>query len=350
MDDVSRIRPFDRCPASDGYHCITNSLAKIFRFHGQPLSEDMLLGLGAGLGFMYWKTKAGGSASVFVGGRGNHKGFFADLGSRTGVDIREVRTASAAKAEAALLERLRAREPVMLFGDMGMLPWFDFPEGYHFGGHSFVACGFDGEDRVLASDMDPKAAGLKKGFCHEISLERLREARGSTFKPFPPGNARVDFDFGGCRAPRREDLRSAIAQVAASQLGAPTRSFGIKGLRYAASELPKWRELFPEPELRDRLFDLYVFIEIGGTGGGCFRSMYARFLREAASLAGIKPLLGPADEIERSGRTFSELAGLFKDAWEVPDLDDRMEKAGELFGRIAYIEEGAFAELARIVV
>jgi hypothetical protein len=34
------------------------------------------------------------------------------------------------------------------------------------------------------------------------------------------------------------------------------------------------------------LFSLYVFIEIGGTGGGCFRYMYARFLNEAAGVTG----------------------------------------------------------------
>lgn len=31
------------------------------------------------------------------------------------------------------------KEPVMLFGDMGFLPWFEFPQEYHFGGHTFIA-------------------------------------------------------------------------------------------------------------------------------------------------------------------------------------------------------------------
>jgi hypothetical protein len=44
-----------------------------------------------------------------------------------------------------------------MYGDMGMLPWFDLPEGYHFGGHTFVVCGFDGMQTVLASDMEQEA-------------------------------------------------------------------------------------------------------------------------------------------------------------------------------------------------
>jgi hypothetical protein len=308
----------------------------------------MLLGLGAGMGFMYWKTKTGQETSVFIGGRGNDKDFFGDLGRRTGVVIGTVYTASERKAEEALLERLRSREPVMLFGDMGFLPWFDFPEDYHFGGHTFVACGFDGERTVLASDMDPKASGTKKGFYHPISLERLGEARSSPYKPFPPRNCRVEFDFGGYRAPSADELFSAIAQEAEAQLNPAIKNFGIKGMRYAAKELPKWPTMFPERELRENLFNLYVFVEIGGTGGGCFRYMYSRFLREAAAIAKEAALKAPADRIEEAGRRFSGIASLFKDSLEAGDLDGRIAKAVPLLLSAAEIEEEAFSELSRI--
>ena len=51
------IKPFSKCPALDGYHCQTNALAKIFHYYGHPLSEDMILGLGAGMGFIYWQIE-----------------------------------------------------------------------------------------------------------------------------------------------------------------------------------------------------------------------------------------------------------------------------------------------------
>lgn len=123
------LQPFSDCPALDGCHCVTNSLAKIFHHAGRPLSEEMLLGLGAGIGFIYWQMKFGGETSVFVGGRTNLKNFSQDIARRTGVRIAEMRTRSTKKAEDVLLGFLERQQPAMLGADMGFLPWFDFSGG-----------------------------------------------------------------------------------------------------------------------------------------------------------------------------------------------------------------------------
>ncbi|MCJ7666639.1 MAG: BtrH N-terminal domain-containing protein, partial [Actinobacteria bacterium] len=209
MKSDIKIEAFKNSPALDGYHCQTNSLSKIFHFYGNPLSEDMLLGLGAGMGFIYWHQKG---MYPFVGARGNNKDFFNDIGKRTSVKIEIRSTASEKKAEEALLAKMEQKEPVMVFGDMGYLPWFDFPKGYHFGGHTFVVCGYDGKDNLLTSDMDPKATGPKKGFYSSITLEQLRKARSSKYKPFPPKNTYLEFDFKKFRFPGKSEIYSAIRQ------------------------------------------------------------------------------------------------------------------------------------------
>jgi hypothetical protein len=71
--DTNLIEPFENCPHLDGFNCQTNSLAKIFYHYGHPLSEDVLLGLGAGMGFIYWRMKLQAGNHVFIGGRGNNK-------------------------------------------------------------------------------------------------------------------------------------------------------------------------------------------------------------------------------------------------------------------------------------
>jgi hypothetical protein len=350
MTGTTDLQPFDNCPALDGYHCQTNSLAKIYHFFNHPLTEDMLLGLGAGMGFIYWKMKFGESTYVFMGGRGNTKDFFDDIGRRTGVKISVKSTSSVKKAEVSLLERLERKEPVLLFGDMGYLPWFEFPEDYHFGGHTFVVCGFDGKDTVLASDMDPKASGLKGGFYFPTSMEQLKKARNSPHKPFPPKNTYLEFDFADYHQPTAEDIISSIQQAVESQLFPPIKNLGVKGLRHSAKEIKKWPSIFGDHDLRMNLFSIYIFFEIGGTGGGCFRYMYSRFLKEAAEITGNDKLLGAANKLHRAGEMYSEIGLLFKEAEKAGDIKERIAKASDIFLSIAGLEENALSELARIII
>jgi hypothetical protein len=341
----SGILPFENYPAMDGYHCQTNSLAKIYYHFGHPLSEDMLFGLGAGLGFIYWQMKIGKEKYVFVGGRGNMKSFFSDLGNRTGVSIKSISTSSAKKAETMLLAKLAKKEPVMLFGDMGLLPWFELPKDYHFGGHTFTICGFDGIDTVLASDMDNKAAGLKKGFYYPITLVQLSQARNSKYKPFPPKNTFLEFEFSQFHHPEVDDITSAIKQAIEAQLNPPIKNFGVKGIRLTGKEILKWPKTFSEQELRMNLFTLYIFIEVGGTGGGCFRYMYARFLREAMNIFKSNVLEKAAAMFDESGKRFTQIGLMFKDALTLDDIESKLKNAAQIFSEIADIEEEAFTYL-----
>jgi hypothetical protein len=349
MGTKTEIEPFDNCPALDGYHCQTNSLAKIFLYNKHPLSEDMLLGLGAGMGFIYWKMKMEASTYVFIGGRGNNKDFFNDIGKRTGVKINANSTSSFKKAEESLLALLKQNRPVMVFGDMGFLPWFKLPKDYHFGGHTYVVCGYDNEKTVLASDMDNEAGGLKKGFYYPITLKQLSKARSSTYKPFPPKNTYFEFDFDNYHQPTKDDIYSSIKQSIESQLTPPIKNLGIKGIRYSSKEILKWQSIFNDFELRMNLFNLYIFIEIGGTGGGCFRYMYSRFLKESAEITKNYKLIQIAEKIHKSGEMFSKIGLLFKDAETAKNLADRINIASGIFTNIAELEEETFMELIKTV-
>jgi hypothetical protein len=348
LRNASEIKPFDNCPALDGYHCVTSSLRKIFHHYDHPLSEDMLLGLGAGMGFIYWHMKMGSSDYVFIGGRGNNKSFFSDLGKRTGVKIEVKSTSSAKKAEASLFEKLTKKEPVMLFGDMGFLPWFEFPKEYHFGGHTFVVCGYDERSTVLVSDIDQKASGLKKGFYFPVSSEQLGKARGSTYKPFPSKNTYLEFDFKEYHDPKPGDVYSSIEQTVEAQLNPPIKNIGIKGIRHAAAEITNWPSIFNDRELRMSLFNLYIFIEIGGSGGGCFRYMYSRFLREAAKITKNEALKNTSEMFNEPGKKLSEIGLMFKDAETMSNLSEKIEATSKKFNEIADIEEKACLHLRDI--
>ena len=346
---IAAIEPFPNCPALDGCHCVTSSLAKIYHHAGHPLPEEMLLGLGAGMGFIYWQMKMGGESFVFVGGRGNVQNFYQDLGARTGVRITEACTTSTKKAESELLRLLAEKTPVMLSGDMGLLPWFDLPEDYHFGGHAFVVCGYDGHDTMLASDIDQHASGLKPGLYAPITREQLSEARNSPFKPFPPKNLRLEFDFSGFRAPGTEEIAASIRQTIDAHLHPPIRNFGVSGMRHTAKQILKWPTQFNDRDLRMNLLNLYIFIEIGGTGGGCFRSMYAQFLLQAAKITRNAALVGSAATFQESALKFTTIARMFQDAARMGEIDAKIAAASAVFREIADLEEEAYELLGRQV-
>ena len=108
------LKPFSNFKSLETHHCVTGSMLHIFEHNNCPVSEDLLLGLGAGVGFIYWHMKG---TIPFLGGRANtgrpgEEGMERTACRRLGVDVELIQTGSACKAEKSLLEFLEAGEPV----------------------------------------------------------------------------------------------------------------------------------------------------------------------------------------------------------------------------------------------
>jgi len=316
----------------------------IYEFHDYQVSEDLLLGLGAGVGFVYWHMKG---TTPFLGGRANvgrpgEDGLEKTAGKRTGVRIKAFHTGSARKAEKAVLELLASGEPVMVQLDMGFLPYFHFPKEYHFGGHAVVLAGYDlGSRQALVADRD--------GELHPVPLEVLARARGSQFKPFPPRNTWYTFDFGGKRPPRSEEVRQAIEEAAKGMLKPPIANLGVRGIRTAAQRVLKWPRIMDRESLRDACFNVFIFIDArGGSGGGIFRYMYGRFLKEAATITGDTRLAKVGDEMRAIGDQWQKVAKIFETAHATPASSDTLTQASPLMSTIADREQKAWGQLHEI--
>jgi hypothetical protein len=305
-------KPLNGFKSLETHHCVTGSMRHVYVYNDHDISEDMLLGIGAGVGFSYWHFKG---QPPFIGGRSMPKPSMEEIaGQRTGVIVEPHTTTSARKATSALLEILEAGQPAMIQCDMGYLPYLDFGgEEYHFGGHVVAVCGYDpATDQVLIADRDEEL--------HPVSMAALEQARGSTHKPFPPKNRWYTFDFGQKRMPTAEEVRQAIREQAQVMLEPPISNIGVKGIRKAAKMVPQWPQKLDENELRWALFNTWIFISpTGGTGGGIFRYMFSRFLREAAGIAGDPRLEQSADEFKRIGDRWEELGEWCRQASEAPD-------------------------------
>lgn len=327
------------------HHCITGSMLHIYAFHDHPISEEMLLGLGAGLGFIYWHTKGtmpffGGRANV---GRPGEEGLEITAGRRTGVGVQRHHTSSHRKAEKSLLELLQADEPVMLMVDMGFLPYLKLPDDFHFGGHAIAAGGFDRETgMVLVADRDDAY--------HTVSLETIAKARGSTYRPFPPRNTWFSFDFSTSHAPIPKDIFAAIRETCETMLDGPISNLGVRGIRKAAAQTLKWPDSMSKDELRWTCFNTYIFIDAeGGTGGGIFRYMYARFLEEAAEITGETKFVHAGDELKRIGDLWQEAALVYKTGAEAHNPAEVLPKTTPILLEIAELEEAVWRRLHSIV-
>jgi hypothetical protein len=298
-----------------GHHCITTSLRHIFLYHGHPISEEMLFGLGSGLSFFYGEFKL--APYPFIGMRVKIGEFEESLAQRLNMGIQTQQTASAKKAYRALAELIRHDLPVMIYVDMAYLKYLNMPQA-HFGGHSIVVFGID-EEQGLAyvSDRDdrqhkvtPDEAEFPADF-HTVSLTELEHARNSAYKPFPPKNAWLTFDFTPIRPIDQGMITAAIRDTAEKMLYPPIKNVGLKGIRLCAEKVLGWKN-FDDEKLKWSAFNGFILInQIGGTGGGGFRKMYGNFLRESGKLIKAEALGKIGDEYVAVSAAWDKVADQF---------------------------------------
>jgi uncharacterized protein DUF4872/butirosin biosynthesis protein H-like len=344
-EETEMLQTFPGFATYPTHHCVTGSLKHIYDYHGFPVSEELLLGLGRGLGFVYFHIKG---TDPFYGGRANvarpgEEGLEKTAGRRTGVAVESHATSSARTAQATLRELLEADVPVLVYLDMAFLPYLDLPAGYHFGGHVVVVAGYDpGMGQVLVADRDQDL--------HPVGWDALEQARGSQYKPFPPRHTWYTFGFAAARPPAPSEVRESIREVCHGMLAPPIANLGVKGIRKAIRETAKWPQVLDADALRRTCFNVAMFIDRrGGTGGGIFRYMYARFLDEAASITGEPRLVGMGAELTVIGDRWEEVAAAFAAAAQADNPAGLLETATKPMRDIADLEQDFWGRLGALI-
>jgi len=326
-----------------GVHCESSALRDIFEFYGFKFSEPMIFGLGSGLGFVYWHSKRGDKVLLpsypFVGGRA--RDLYKNLCSNLGVSVKVNKTSSKKRAYEALKDLISKDIPVMITVDMPQLKYLGLPEQAHFGGHCVVVAGLD-EDKGVAYIADTMFKDLQTA-----TLKELEEARSSTFKPFPPENKWVTFEFPTKLTPIEVAIRNAITKTAPTMLYPPIKNLGVKGISHFAGEIVKWPKLFPpENEPLRQLYEMnYIMMEEDGTGGGLFRYLYSRFLKEVGELLGNKELASLGERYNQIGQKWTAIARLIR---ETPKNPMNVHEARKLLLKVANEETEVLSSLARI--
>ena len=315
----------------------------LFHFHNCPISEEMLLGIGSGVGYMYWHQKGdlpllGGRSNTAQGSK-NKDCLEVIAAERCGVSAQRFTTSSPAKAEKVLLSHLVNDNPVMLQVDMGLLPYFPFYGQFHFGYHGVVAAGYDPQtDEVTIADRDATP--------YTVSLEQVSLARNSTYKPFPPQNAWMEYDFSGFHQSEKETLRKAILECTQAMLNPPIKNMGIKGILTTKKRIQDWPKVLEKDQIESACKNTALYIRAdAGTGGGLFRWMYAIFLQEAADILKNKNLNTAAADIQSAGDRWEQLADVLESIDSPQELEKQQERISTILDQIAGLEQSGWSTL-----
>lgn len=291
-----------------GKHCETASLKKVLDYHGLPLSEEMLFGLGGGVGFIYWYMKM--MPVPFIGTRYGKVGdFLLTICKRIGAPATMIETNSSHKGHEQLLSVLKAGEPAICYGDIAYLPYFAVPEIAHFGGHAFVVFGIDEKrNEVYISDRANNPV--------TITISDLQRARGSKIPPFPPKHRMLRIKYPAKIENIEAGIKDGIKDCCTNMLKPSITNIGLAGIQKWANIVIQWPKQFKGLGLYACLFNTFVYIEISGTGGSAFRTMYAQFLKEASSILNMPVLNEVAGMFDNSGKIWSEIAtAALPDSW-----------------------------------
>jgi hypothetical protein len=303
-----------------GNHCGSTALRNLLAFHGLEISEEMALGLGAGVCF-YYVVLPDQSPSRFTNGRvGRLEEQFVEL---SGVGLRMETAEDPNESWRLARDVVDSGRPALLLSDLYHLDHYG--KSAHFPGHAVVLAGYD--DRV---------AYLSDTAFEELQttrLENLARARHEQHPVYPLAGHMFHVPDGQPLTDPRGAASDAVERAAGQMLEPELGDYqGLPALRRFAAEVGSWPEAAEDWQWCARFN--YQVIERRGTGGGNFRLMYARFLDEAgyeesalAAEAAVRwtalaeALLAASEEDDPVERLWSRIAD---EAGRVLDAEERL--------------------------
>ncbi|GAA4203855.1 BtrH N-terminal domain-containing protein [Microbispora amethystogenes] len=315
------------------HHCETTALGVLLRHEGLDLSEPMLFGLGSGLSFVYWDSKA--MPVPFLGGRVKPFELTRNLAARLGLTLVTEETTSSRRAWENVAASVDAGRPVGLQLDCYHLDYFRTK--VHFGGHVVAMYGYD-EHEVYLVDTGPQGGAVRTS---RAGLARARAERG----PMTARNRSFTITLPERPLSWQDQIIPAVRDCAGAFLAAPIANLGYRGIEKAGRLVPGWLLRAAEP--RRDLPQAALLMERGGTGGGLFRALYRDFLGECAALIDDGRLRAGHRLYAEAAGLWTEVATLIEKAGESGDAG-HLEQAGVILHDLSRVEKDAMEMLRQL--
>lgn len=274
-------------------------------------TEEILFGLGGGIGCAYFLFDMHGGHPVYIGSRihakeGDTPYFTLQMTEGWGATADVRHSSSPSAATKSLVKILNDGFTPIVWVEVTKLPYM-FLSGHANAYHQVVVYGMEGDD-VLVGDLGDSVI--------RMSMEELTEARNSNYAP----KFRTVVISEATAKPQLRETLSDRIRVTCSQMleGLGIANFGLAALNKWAQMLTNtknkkgWPNCFPGgPPLHGAMSSVFAQIELRGYGGSAFRGLYADFLDQAAGVlkkSALKKVAEQFRESEASWRAISDAA------------------------------------------
>lgn len=274
-------------------------------------TEEILFGLGGGIGCAYFLFDMHGGHPVYIGSRihakeGDTPYFTLQMTEGWGATADVRHSSSPSAATKSLVKILNDGFTPIVWVEVTKLPYM-FLSGHANAYHQVVVYGMEGDD-VLVGDLGDSVI--------RMSMEELTEARNSNYAP----KFRTVVISEATAKPQLRETLSDRIRVTCSQMleGLGIANFGLAALNKWAQMLTNtknkkgWPNCFPGgPPLHGAMSTVFEQIELRGYGGSAFRGLYADFLDQAAGVlkkSALKKVAEQFRESEASWRAISDAA------------------------------------------
>jgi hypothetical protein len=282
---------------------VLNALNHLGRCSSDLCTEEMLFGLGGGLGMIYFLFEMHGYHPIVIGTRYHASEaetpvFVMQMCEAWGATTELKHASSRSAATKSLTKSLADGFTPIIWVEVTKLPYL-FLSGRPNMYYTIVVYEKDGNEFIVG-DLGQSVA--------RISVEELEEVRHSHYAPRFRSVTIKD-------APAKPDIREMVSQriqLSCRQMleGLGIANFGLGAFKKWAGMLTNtknkkgWSQCFTDGSALQRaMSSVYGQIELRGNGGSAFRGLYADFLDQAAGVLkkpGLKKVANQFREAEAS--------------------------------------------------
>lgn len=259
-----------------------------------------------------------------------------------GVKVSRKKFRNEADAQAYLDQKVKEGVPVGCQVGVFNLPYFPPEYRFHFNAHNLIVFGKENGNYLISDPVMETVTSIS-----EADMLKVRFAKGPLA---PKGHVYFPEKVGIVTDDMiRKGIVKGIKRSTREMLHIPGNIGGVKGIKYTAKQITKWRDKLGSRKAGLYLGQIVRMQEEIGTGGGGFRFLYAAFLEEANHYLQQDKLLEISEDFTKAGDLWRasavNMGRIYKG--RLNEQKD-FEESAEMLIQISDIEKEAFIKLSKI--